>query len=239
MEDRQNLDVLLRNYAAIHHLEIEFHHFSSAEELLQNYRPMRYTIIFLDIYLNGMTGIQAAEEIRQLDDDAILVFVTTSGEHIADAMHAFATSYIMKPCDRKELFRTMDHILKYKTETEIKRLTFVSGKKEYSLKLTEILCLESEGNYLTIVDARGNVYRMRMTLAAAQASLDDSFLQILKGIMVNLDYVADIEDEQCIMSDGRRYPINVKKRKEIRQIWQNYIFTKTRSEGSFGGIHVW
>ncbi|MBQ7487308.1 MAG: response regulator transcription factor [Clostridia bacterium] len=237
-EDRQHLEALLRNYAAINGLDMEFQHFISAEELLRNYRPMRYSIIFMDIYLGGMTGIEAAEEIRKTDNDVVLIFATTSRAHIADAMHAFATSYIMKPCDMKELFRTLDFVLRRKTETEVRRLAFVSEKREHSLKLSEILAMESDGNYLTIVGT-GGIYRVRMTMAAAQSSLDDRFLLILKGIIVNLDYVADIVDGQCVMADGHRYPINVKKHREIRQIWQNYIFNKTRNESSSGGVQVW
>lgn len=229
-QDRESLKELLKEYAAIHHLAVAFHEYDSAEALLKDYQPLRFTVVFLDVYMDGMSGVEAAEKIRRGDDRVLLVFVTTSQEHVAQAMHFFASSYIMKPCEQKELFRTMDHILRLNTEAVDKRFSFVSERQNYSLPLKEIISLVSTANYLTVHDRSGKEYRTRMTLGAAQELLDERFLLILKGILVNLDEVKEMTDNLCILSDGSRYPINVKKRRELKQIWQNYMFAQARSE---------
>lgn len=63
-EEIDNLKTILMDYASIHQLNIKLHCFSSAEEFLEDYQPFQYTVIFMDIYMEKMTGIQAAESIR-------------------------------------------------------------------------------------------------------------------------------------------------------------------------------
>ena len=234
--DREHLVSLLKDYAAIHQLDVEFSEYGSAEEFLADFGPLRYTIIFLDIYMDGADGIEAAEKIRGEDDDVLLVFVTSSHDHAAPAMHFFASSYIMKPCEREDLYRAMDHILKLKTERDEKRFSFVADRKEQCVRYADLVSLESQGNYLMLTEKAGHAYRCRMTLGAAKEALDERFLLILKGILVNMDYITQMTENTCVMADGRSFPINVRKHREIQQVWQNHMFMKARRDRGARGV---
>ena len=129
--DRLRLEQLLKEYATIHRLELRCEHFSGGEALLQSYEPFRYAVIFMDIYMDGATGIETAREIRKADEDAKLVFLTTSEAHRADAFDLFAVSYLIKPCAREQVFRTLDHILRLRTDAE-KRFTFTFDRQSSS-----------------------------------------------------------------------------------------------------------
>ena len=59
-EDREKLSSILLKYAAAGSEKLNIQHFESAEALLDNYQPFLYTILFLDIYMDGMSGMQAA-----------------------------------------------------------------------------------------------------------------------------------------------------------------------------------
>ncbi len=80
--------------------QLEYHIdlFPGGEDLLGTYRPFQYTVIFLDIYMDGISGIETAEKIREADEDANLVFLTASEEHRPEAFSVFATAYLIKPC---------------------------------------------------------------------------------------------------------------------------------------------
>ena len=58
--DRNLFASLLREYASIHRLDLDIESFASAEALLAAYHPLRYTAIFLDVYMEGMSGAEAA-----------------------------------------------------------------------------------------------------------------------------------------------------------------------------------
>lgn len=233
--DRLRLEQMLKEYAMIHRLDLSVDHFSGGEAFLCGYEPFRYAVIFLDIYMGGATGIETARSIREVDDDAKLVFLTTSESHRADAFDLFAVSYLTKPCTQEQVFRTLDHILRLRTDPE-KRFTFSYNRQGFSLPLGEIVSLETDGNYLTIIDCRGQAYRTRMTFSAAMEQLDPRFLELQKGIAVNMDRIAQIQDGRCRMQSGASFPLRVRSQKDLREKWLNYKFAKIREEtADFGG----
>ena len=73
--DRRHLEQILQKYAAINQLDMNIEHFSGGEAFLNHYQPYQYTIIFLDIFMNGITGIKTAEIIRETDEESVLVFL--------------------------------------------------------------------------------------------------------------------------------------------------------------------
>ena len=226
------LETCLADYAAIHQLEIDLQQFTDAESLLEDYRPLKYTVIFLDIFMNGMTGIEAAEQIRSKDEDTILVFLTTSDDHRADAFRCHAYDYLQKPYERDDVFRIMDYILRLHTEEDEKRLSFICDRKDYSLRYADLVYLETEKNYITIRDKFGCFYKVRTTFSTVKEQLSDDsrFLTILRGVIVNMDYVKNISDNTCLLDGEITLPITVRNSKSIRQTLHNYHFAKIRRE---------
>lgn len=231
--DREQLEILLRDYAALHRLDLAVESFACGEELLSVSAPFRFAIVFLDIYMEGITGLETAKRLRAADEDVVIVFLTTSEDHRADAFSLFATDYLVKPIREQAVYRTLDHILRLQTGRE-NRFAFSCGRRDYALPQKELVSLVTDGNYLTVTDCRGGSYRTRMTASTAEKALDQRFLVLLKGVMVNMDYVTQITDSACLIRGGGSLPINVRKAKELRQRLLNYKFAKIRRQ-SFPG----
>ena len=121
-DDLTALNGIFNEYAAVNGLEAEISLFNCAEELLENYRPLQYTVIFMDIYMKKMTGIDAAKFIRSIDRDTLLVFLTSSIDHMHDAFSVHAYDYIQKPVKTEQIFRVLDDILNRRTESEVTRV---------------------------------------------------------------------------------------------------------------------
>ena len=175
------LEAILDDYAASNGLNIDVSRFSSAEELLDAYRPYQYTIVFLDIYMQGASGVEAARLIREMDSDTIIVFQTTSTEHMADAFQTHAYEYVIKPVQPERIFALMDDVLRRSAAARGKRFSFTCGRQNYELAYSEIESVQGSGNYLNVTDSRGNAYRTRMTFSAASKTLleDARFLQLM------------------------------------------------------------
>ena len=71
-----------------------------------------------------------------------------------------------------------------------------------------------------------------MTFSSIQEALssDNRFLQVIRGVLVNMDHLLDIRDKVCIFPGGINVPVNIKRSGEIEAIWTNYKFKKIRSE---------
>ena len=106
---------ILNEYGEEHNIPIDINTFQSGEELLTDYRPLQYTLIFMDIYMDGMTGVDVARSIRESDNETLIVFLTTSEDHTFDALNVHAYEYIIKvPEDetlRSDIFRTLDDVI--------------------------------------------------------------------------------------------------------------------------------
>ena len=227
------LENILKEYEAIHQISISMSRFSSAEELLETFQPLQYTVVFLDIFMTGMTGIQCAEKIRETDRDTRIIFLTTSSDFMPDAFTFHAYDYILKPVDPDRIFRVMDDILRQTTDISVQRLAFSSNRKKYLLPYSDIVFVRTEAaNYLEIVDREGNSYRTRTTFSSIrdQLSQDGRFLRIIRGILVNMDYITGFADNTCQLTIGTQLPINVRNSQSIEQTWRNYIFSNIRSE---------
>lgn len=230
--DLDALQTVLKEYAAVNRLELSVTTFDNAESLVKHYRPFQYTVIFLDIYMKNMTGIDAAREIRRKDGNTLLVFLTSSDAHMPDAFRLHAYDYIRKPVETAQIFRVMDDILKRHTESDSQRLYFYSSKRDYSLPYENIVTVMTNANYLEITDCDGVTYKTRMTFASVSDLLcrDKRFLKILRGVLVNMDYITGFDGNSCRLKGGAGLPISVKSGKNIEQTWRNYLFTKIRNE---------
>lgn len=232
-EEIDNLKSILMDYASIHQLDIKLHCFSSAEQLLEDYRSFQYTAIFMDIYMDQMTGIQAAEHIRSIDSETLLIFLTTSTEHMPDAFRCHAFDYIPKSAGSEHIFHAMDDIFKKITVT-VPRLTFSSERQNYSIPYNDIVAICTSDHYLEITEKNGTTYHPRMTFSSVSELLasDARFLQIIRGVLVNMDYIINFKDGSCYLEGDIHLPINVRNKKKIEQIWKNYVFNKIRHEGA-------
>ena len=229
VDDRQAeanaLKGLLSEYAGRDGLVFSFDEYTSGEAFLENYEAFRYMIIFLDIYMDGMTGIDVAEQLKHTDPDTPIVFLTTSADHMGDALSIHAYDYIRKPVEKKRLFGMMDDLLRIQTELHSKTLSFTSDKVDFSLPIADIVYIGTDGtNYLTITDKTGTEHRTRRTFSGVCEELADE-----NRFLVNMDYISRLTDTECILRGGATYPLYTKKKgKDVKEKWKNYVLNRAR-----------
>lgn len=229
IKDIELLEGLLRKYASLHQAEITIEAYQEAADFLASYAQFKYTLIFLDIYMMGSNGVDTAAKIREVDLDAMIIFQTTSSDHMSSAFSLHAFDYILKPVEKERLFRLMDDVTRQVTR-EGKTFQFMDQKCECRIRFSDIIGIRSNGHYLHITDKDMNEYRSRMTFSEAEAALssDGRFLLINRGTLVNMDYITNFGNGVCVINDMVHLPYNVKKHKLLEQTFQNYMFSKVR-----------
>lgn len=237
-KEREKIRHILSEYAASAHIELSVSEYGSAEEFMEDYRPLRYSAVFLDIYMEGMSGIETAQKIRETDKDTIIVFLTTSEDHMQDAFRLHAYEYILKPVQRENLFPMMDDILKRTTPVSSPSFSFISQEGEAGVLYDELVMIGTDThNYLVVLDKNGHRFLTRMTFAAASAVLlkDKRFLLIRRGVIINMAYIQSFEDDLLHLTVGKPVPISPRNRKKLEQIWDNYLMDRMRFELQRGG----
>ena len=184
-----------------------------------------FDLIFMDIYLNELNGINIVRKIRQMDSKVMIVFLTTSKEHIFEAAPFHFFDYILKPFESTQIFHVLDDALALLPEQE-SELSFEYRSFDVHFPLSKIQYIYSN-NHEVIIHTTNGTHAFRLPFYSVTDHLDDSrFLQCNRGIMLNMDYIKTMESDYFEMTDSKCFPIKTKGRKQIREQYIKYQFLK-------------
>ena len=237
-EEREKTQSIISEYAALNHINLSVSEYTNAEDFLADYQPLSYSAVFLDIFMDGMTGIEAAKKIRETDKDIIIVFLTTSEDFMPDAFRLHAYEYILKPFKKEDVFPMMDDILRRTTPVTSPSFSFQSREGEASVFFDDLVMIETDThNYLEVLDKDGQEYLTRMTIAEAGEHLleDTRFITARRGVIVNMAYIQRFDDDALHLTVGKPIPISPRNRKKLEQIWDNYLLDNMRRDNQRGG----
>lgn len=222
-----------KEYFSVNNIDINIFTFDSAEKMLADYRPVKYSIILLDILMFGMSGIEAANRLRELDDEVMIIFTTSSQEYLKDAFGIHAYDYLIKPIAKQRLFKLYDDITRLKTKEE-DCLQIYSNKEDFFIPFSSILAIDTSAHYINIYDNLGNTCKIRLTFSSASETLlqDPRFLVVMRGIIVNMDYIVEFKDQMCCLDGNIQFPVSIKNSRDLEQIWQNYKYKKAKEKQS-------
>lgn len=229
--ETDNMKNILQQVAEKKCMNFDISCFESGEAFLKAFENSSFDIIFMDIYMNGISGVETAKEIRRKDHNCLLVFLTSSMEHMPEAFSCHAFEYIQKPVNEERVIKVMNDaldILPAKTQY----IEFNSNRRTVRLLYSDFVAVVSADHYLNITDSDNNVYKIRQTFSEFIRVLenDSRFLQINKGIIVNMDYIVSIEDNTCTLENGQTLPLKVRDGLKIREIWYQYGFHQIHAD---------
>lgn len=169
----------------------EIEHTADCLEFLDNYKP-DYDIIFFDIEMPHINGMEAAKKIYRSDKDVIIIFVTNLEQYAIQGYQIDALGYLLKPLSYRNLADIMDKSLRRIAKRDNQTITLLSGENIVRLPTADILYIEVIGHILTYHTMQGE-YRMRGKLSEKETELAPrGFARCNKGYLVNLQHVKNI-----------------------------------------------
>ncbi len=204
--------------------------FESGEDFLASFCAWKYDLIFMDIYMAGMRGIETVEAIRKTDENVIIAFVTTSPDHMRDGYRLDALKYIEKPVTEKAVMAALElAIMKQKSRQSI--VLTAAGGENATILLDTVSYFEQRQHVIEINAVTGVLRTSQSVKMNDIEKLLPSppFLRCHRSYIVNLDYVlkADIENYAFMMKDGGRVDIKRGRFTECRTAYQRWRLSKT------------
>ena len=190
-EYQNQLKEYLVEYQKEHDMEFQISVFSDGAEILENYVP-RYDIILLDIEMPKVNGMDAAEQIRALDESVVLVFITNMASYAIRGYGVGALDFVMKPINYYTFSMKMNRALKRAKQQEQKQilLTLPDGVKKLELK--EIYFIEVQ-NRMLYYHTEGGDYIVRGTMQSAEKEMAEyPFAKCNHWYLVNLMQVKEV-----------------------------------------------
>ena len=183
--------------------------FASSEELLEAFRPGGFELLLMDIYMDGMTGVEAVRKIREMDETIPIAFTTTSTEHTLESYRLSVLKYLEKPVRQKDI-NDLLHLVKLQRDSA-PRLTIRQGGETQKIPLSELFYLEQKAHHVFLYRRDGGTLQLYGKLSDLLPQLEGQpFFCPHKSYCVNLAFVRGINEEyQCYeMADGKNVPIS-------------------------------
>lgn len=219
-------EVQIENYFSRTSLNAEIDIFNSGERLI-NYiekQHEQYQIIFLDIEMEGINGIEAARKIRKKNKNVLICYLTSYSEYTLESFEVSPFRYLLKPLDEKKLETTLDAAIE-EIELECNYLFVKIGKTQRQLPQSMIAVIKSElGRKLTIIMDNGEEISFYGKLAAIKEKLNHLyFIKVNQGTIINMGYIDRIEDDLIIMNTNDFISVSRRQKKEFRNAYNRFI----------------
>ncbi len=175
---------------------------TSAEELLEKSRAgVCFDLVFLDIEMGSMTGIEAAKQISGGGSGPLIIFTTAHSQYVKEAFYVNAFQYMFKPIEfedfRYEFERAANAVQRRNRSFEVGR-----GHEKVLLKCSDIFYIETRDRHLVVKTAdREHLYNGALREAERQLS-GYGFSKAEQGILVNLGHVRKLEPTRVELDNG-------------------------------------
>jgi len=203
--------------------------YESGEQFLRSFEKGMFDLIFLDVFMYELNGIETAERIRDIDTAVVIVFTTTSDDFTRESYRLNAYKYLVKPLVVTDVQDALDLATMKRDKAQGATLAIVWENVPVVIPLVDILYIESS-NRRSLVYTDDEVYSTSMTIDALEKLLPQPrFLRSHRSYIVNLDRVDEVSDD-FIMDNGSIAYITVKNHRRIKQKYEDYVFSKVRGD---------
>ncbi len=208
LPDRQRLISLIKEK----NIYCECTTYESGEMLLWDFENgTRFDIIFLDIFMEGITGVETAKRIRIIDSNTLLIFVSSSNDFYRESYDLYAFNYLIKPLVQDKLnevlCRAVEHL--NKDTEQVVRISFRGSL--HTIRCSQILYLSSEQHSVNFFLKNGEILKSYGKLDDFLSQLpSESFMRCHQSYIVNLIYVKAMTMSKFTLSEvsipiSRRY----------------------------------
>ncbi|MDE5823547.1 MAG: LytTR family DNA-binding domain-containing protein [Lachnospiraceae bacterium] len=178
----------------------------------------RYDLIFLDIEMERVDGINAARQIRRMDRSALLTYVSGYEQYLKELFDGEPFRFLSKPVDGAKFRKYFRDACARIGETE-DYYRFSFNKKIGKVTVRDIVYFESRNRVVHIIMADGSVERFYGRLNDVEKELSEGrqeFLQIHQSYLVNYSYIGrrSFSEVVVVMGDGQEKPLKISKDRE-------------------------
>lgn len=207
--------------------------FATAIQAFTDYRP---EVVFVDVDLNGDSGLECAKVMVKLEPKLKVIFATAHSEYMANAFEIYAFDYLVKPFNMERVHKTLKRIQESMDVGEKAGVTpmqtiegdseklLIKGKEQLLfVDKKEIVMIERSDSATSII-TKEETYKSSVSLSALEAKLPGDFMRSHKSYIINTTMISKIEPY------GRwTYVVNFKGMKETALITaQKYEELKAR-----------
>lgn len=228
-----HLSLLLEEYRSKRDSSLTYEIYGSATELLEAMPGHHFDLLFLDILMPKITGMDAAREIRQSNSTIPIIFLTSSKEYAVESYRVNAADYILKPPGADTIFPMLDKFLAdfkssapyvpLKTSTGIIRLLF-----------SKVVFVEVQNHFVSFTLTDGSVHTASGRLGDYEADFlaSGNFFKPHRSYLVNLRHVISLDKNGFSTNVGKVIPVSRDVFAKAKSAYMKYLLNGKLEENT-------
>ncbi|MDY4948674.1 MAG: LytTR family DNA-binding domain-containing protein [Clostridium cadaveris] len=226
-EDREHLSSALKEYFFENDMSMELDAFDSGEAFLEKADSKNYDLIFLDIYMKSLTGVDVARKIREDNAKSQIIFTTTSLEHGADSYEVDAFYYLVKPIDKQKFQQVLDKFCAMMFK--VRSIEVKSGRTMVNIFLGDIIYIEAVGKKSRIHTKSGENIEVSMGISEIWSMLPkNDFCKPIRYAIVSLWEVKSMPSDEISLSNGVTISVSRNEKETVRNAFADFKWRKLR-----------
>ena len=212
-KDRQSCRGLLSEYERIRKAELTVREYASGTELLADAEDIteHADLIYIDVAMKEKSGIDTAMKLRSLGYTGAIVVYTSTPDYAIDAYDFEAFHYVVKGVTGKsKFFEILDRVRLRQAQGEKEVLVLSCAGENRCIQIDQILFFEIDQRIITVHDT-GGTFSFYSTMSHLEEQLyGKGFVRTHKSYLVNRRYLAKINSQQAVLTDGTNLPVGRK-----------------------------
>ena len=183
----------------------------------------RWDLVFMDIALPGISGMEAAQLLREKDSETLLIFVTDLAQFAVKGYEVDALDFVVKPVNYQSLSMRLDRAMRILADKKEKNVFLSTRFGARVFPVSALVYAEVRGHNLEY-HLEDETIVMRGTMAKLSDEMDSAqFIRISNSCLVNADRIRSIEGSVIKMSNGDELAISRTKKKAALEALANYF----------------
>lgn len=187
--------------------------FSNGEKFLFEFAYGTYDLVFMDIELSSkINGVETSKELRKIDDQVTLIFITSLAQYAIDGYKVNASDYIIKPVDYENFNKHVGHVIERLINKNSDKIIITSDGTKVVQLIKDIYYVEVSNHQLIFHTSKGEIKSYGSLKEIKETLFNHGFSLCNSCFLVNLDYVERI-DKYNVYVKGDELLISHPKRK--------------------------
>jgi DNA-binding LytR/AlgR family response regulator len=218
---RQTLQEYLKRYEQENGESMSVTVFGDGDEIVEGYRNV-FDIILMDVEMRFMDGMEAAREIRRMDPEVVIIFITNMAQYAIRGYEVDALDYVLKPVSYFAFSQRLDRALTRRKRRTSTYITVPTKGGMRKIDASEIYFVESRDHDLTYHTASGD-FHSGATMRQAEEQLETAhFFRGNNSYLINLEHIDGVEDG-CALVHGEALKLSRPRKKAFLDALADYL----------------
>ncbi len=217
----EKIEKMANNFFGKKNLDISVAPYFSGEELLESRKEM--DILFLDIGMQGMDGIETARRLRTNGYKGFLVFITVLKEMVFQSFEVQPFDYLVKPVQEEQFDKTMERLCLSMQDKEKEHLFVRKGYESDIISFQDIICCEIIDRKVYLYLSSGEVIDYYDRMENLEKKLDKRFFRCHRSYLINLNHLKSYRNNTAYMADGKEIPVSRLRSREFSNVILQYM----------------